>query len=167
MKFTRKMNDEDLIDKIVRLMQADDSADAPADAVQWSKNLFRTRAAAPRKSVVERVLAVLQLDLAPHKAVFGERSGAAAGARQMLFSAGDARIDLRIGKEGRLFKVSGQVLGDDFAGSEVRLSGDEKIFTTESNDLSEFVFEKIKKGKYTLTLQIRGKEIIIENIEID
>ncbi len=167
MKFTRKMNNEDLLNKIARLMQADDSADAPADAVQWSKNLFRTRAVEPQKSVVERILAVLQVDLAPNRAVFGERSASAADARQMLFAAGGLQIDLRIAKAGKVFRVTGQVLGEGFAGAAARFSNAEKKFTTELNELSEFAFEKISKGKYTLTLQIRGKEIIIENIEID
>lgn len=166
MKFTSKMNNEDLIDKIVQLMQADDSADAPAEAVRWSKNLFRTRAVEPKQSVVERVLAVLQLDLAPNKAVFGERS-AAAGSRQLLFAAGANRIDLRIARINKDFRVSGQVLGEGFAGAEVKLFNAEKTFSAKSNELSEFIFEKIAKGTYTLTLQIRGKEILIENIEID
>src|SRR5688572_15253748 len=75
MNFTGTMNNEDLLNKIVTLMQTDDSADAPADALLWSKNLFRSRRAAePQRSVVRRVLAVLQMDLSPGKTVFGERS---------------------------------------------------------------------------------------------
>ena len=167
MNFTRKMSNEDLIEKIVRLMQSDESSDAPTDSVRWSKNLFRIRAVEPKRSVVERVLAVLQIDLAPNKAVFGERSASVSGVRQMLFGAGESHVDLRIAHIGKGFKVSGQILGEDFAGAEARLSSAEKIFTTKSNELSEFVFEKIKKGQYTLSLQIRDKEIIIENIKID
>jgi hypothetical protein len=167
MNFTGKMSNEDLIKKIVRLMETDDSADAPKDAVLWSQNLFRSRVVEPKKSVVERILAVLQVDLAPNQAVFGERSASAEGARQMLFDAGAQQIDLRIAKSGKDFKVAGQVLGEGFSGAKAMLFNAEKKFTTESNELSEFLFEKIKKGKYTLTLQILGKEIIIENIVID
>ena len=167
MNFTEKMNNEDLINKIVRLMQTDDSADAPEDAVKWTKNLFRARAVEPKKSLVERVLAVLQVDLAPNKAVFGERSASARQARQMLFGAGDNQIDLRIAKVNKGFKVTGQILGASFAGAEVKLFNAEKTFTAKANELSEFVFEKISKGKYTLSLIFKDKEIIIENIIID
>jgi hypothetical protein len=167
MDFTGKMSNEDLIDKIVRLMQSDDSADAPADALRWSKNLFRSRLAEPKKSLVERVLGVLQLDLSPNKAIFGERSASAADVRQMLFSAGDHRIDLRIAKINKGFRVSGQVLGEGFDGAEAKIFNDKKTFSAKSNELSEFVFEKIAKDKYTLSLISKGKEILIENIKID
>jgi hypothetical protein len=167
MNFTRTMNNEDLINKIVELMQTDDSADAPADSIQWTKNIFRARAVEPKKSFGRQILAVLQMDLAPDKAVFGERSASAAGARQMLFGAGDDRVDLRITKVNKQFTVAGQVLGEDFAGAEARLFSDEKSFTVKSNELSEFVFEKISKGKYTLSLIFKDKEILVENIIID
>jgi hypothetical protein len=161
------MNNEDLLNKIVRLMQNDDSKDAPAETVRWSKNLFRTRAAEPKKSLVNKILAVLQIDLAPNKAVFGERSASASLSRQMLFDAGAQKIDLRITAVNKGFRVHGQVLGADFAGSEARIFNDEKSFTAKSNDLGEFSFEKISKGKYTLSLIFKDKEIIVENIEID
>jgi hypothetical protein len=167
MKLTGTMNNEDLLNKIVQLMQADDSADAPADAVKWTKNLFRTRAVEPKKSLVERVFGVLQVDLAPNKAVFGERSASSAQqTRQMLFSAGGNQIDLRIAQVNKGFKVTGQILGEDFAGAEVKLFDTEKTFTVKSNELSEFSFEKISKGTYTLSLIFKDKEIIIENIII-
>jgi hypothetical protein len=166
MKFTGKMNNEDLLNKIVKLIETDNSADAPADAIQWSKNLFRARAVEPKKSLVQRVLAVLQMDLVPGKAVLGERSATSSAARQMLFGAGEHQIDLRITKANKGFTVAGQVLGADFAGAEVRLFNESKNFTVKSNELSEFRFENILKGTYTLSLIFKDKEILVENIEI-
>jgi len=157
---------EDLLNKIVYLMQTDKSADAPADSLKWTKNLFRTRAIEPKKSLVQKVLAVLQMDLAPNKAVFGERSASASAARQMLFSAGDISIDLRITKAGNGFTIAGQILGTGFAGAEIELRSAERSFTVQTNELSEFGFDTIAKGKYTFSLTLRDKEIIIENIEI-
>jgi len=166
MNFAGKMNNEDLLKKIANLMQTDDSADAPEDAIRWSKNLFRARAARPEKSLVQKVLAVLQMDLSPNKAVFGERSASVSQARQMLFTAGDNQIDLRISPVNKGFKVSGQILGEDFAGADVKIFNANKIFTAKSNDLGEFAFEKISKGKYTLSLIFKDKEIVVENIKI-
>jgi len=160
------MNNEELLNKIVQLMQTDESKDAPADAVQWSKNLFRTRAVEPQKSIVRRVLAVLQMDLAPNKAAFGERSASASQVRQMLFTAGDAQIDLRIAKTGKNFKVTGQILSEAFVNAEIKLSTGEKSLTTSANELSEFRFENVVKGVYSLSLTSEKEEIILENIEI-
>lgn len=143
-------------------METDNSVDAPQDAVKWAKNIFRTRAIEPRKSLVQKVLAVLQMDLSPNKAVFGERSASSAQARQMLFSAGDISIDLRIAKGEKGFNLRGQILGEGFANCIVKL-GD---FETESNDLCEFSFTEIPNGNYDLTLQSDEKEIVIENLEI-
>jgi len=147
-------------------MQTDDSADAPAEAVKWTKNIFRTRVVEQPKSLVKKVLAVLQIDLAPNKAAFGERSASAGSARQLLFDAGEHQIDLRITGVNKGFRLNGQVLGAGFAGAEVKLFNAEKSLTVNSNDLSEFSFEKISKGTYTLSLTFVDKEIIIENIII-
>lgn len=167
MNFAGKMNNEDLLNKIVHLMQTDNSADAPTDSIQWSKNLFLSRAAAPKKSLVQKVLAVLQMDLSPDKAAFGERSASASAVRQMLFGAGDYQIDLRIAKVNKGFTVTGQILGADSADAEIKLFNDGKSFTAKINELSEFKFENISKDKYTLSLTFKDKEIVIESIEIE
>ncbi len=163
---TMKNKNEDLLNKIVYLMQTDKSADAPADSIKWTKNLFRTRAIEQKKSLVQKVLAVLQMDLSPNKAVFGERSASVSAARQMLFGAGDNSIDLRITKANVGFTITGQILGTGFAGAEIKLISSTKSFTSQTNELCEFRLENISKGKYTFALNIQDKEIIIENIEI-
>jgi len=153
---------ENLINKIVYLMETDDSIDAPGDSIKWAKNIFRTRSAQPSKSIVQKVLAVLQMDLLPNKAAFGERSASAAKSRRMLFQAGDNGIDLRISASGKDFALRGQILGEGFADCTIRL-GD---FETNSNELSEFSFFNIPGGKYDLTLQSGETEITIENLDI-
>ncbi|MBS1797878.1 MAG: hypothetical protein JSS81_28920 [Acidobacteria bacterium] len=168
MNLTGTMNNdnEKLLSQIVHLMQTDQSADAPADAVQWSKNLFRSRAAAPKKSVVQRIMAVLQMDLSPDQAAFGERS-ATASARQLLFAAGDYHIDLRIAASKKGATVSGQIIGEELAATRVGLEGPAGTLATEANEIGEFRFETVAKGVYDLSLTIADREIVVENIEID
>lgn len=162
-----KNNNEDLLNKIVHLMETDDSANAPEDSIAWTKNLFLSRAAEPKKSIVQKVLAVLQMDLSPDKAAFGERSASSASdVRQMLFGAGDYQIDLRIVQANKGFTVAGQILGEDFAGAEIAFFSGGKNFSAKTNELGEFRFENISKDKYTLSLTFKDKEIIIESIEI-
>ncbi len=156
-------NSDENIKRIINLMQLDDSKDAPTDAIKWSKNLFRTRAAEPKSSFVEKVLAVLQMDLAPNKAVFGERSASANRERQMLFEAGENKIDLRIAESEKGFTIKGQILGEDFENVSVKI-GDTETMT---NDLSEFRFENIKAGKYDLLIRTETKEIVLKGVELN
>lgn len=153
-------NDE-LIDKIVHLMRTDDSADAPTDAVKWAKNIFRTRAAEKKKSLVQKVLAVLQVDLSGGRAAFGERS-AASQIRQMFFQAGENAIDLRIAKTDAGLNLQGQILGEGFAGCAVKLGE----FETTANELGEFGFSGIPSGKYDLTLRADDREITAANLQL-
>src|ERR1044072_3629671 len=85
-----------LFNKAIAVMRADNSADAPADSIKWAKNLFRTRMTAPRQTVAQKILAVLQMDLSQMSPAFGERSASSAvGAAQMLFQAGENSVDRR------------------------------------------------------------------------
>lgn len=145
-------------------MQTDKSEDAPQDSIKWAKNIFRTRAVEQKKSFAQKVLAVLQMDLSPDKAAFGERSVSAAQARQMLFGAGENGIDLRITKtETDALNIHGQILGAGFANSTVKLGE----FETEANELSEFKFTEIPGGTYDLVFQTDAAEIVIENLNLD
>lgn len=163
---TMKNKNEDLLDKIVYLMQTDKSVDAPANSIKWTKDLFRTRAIEPERFLVQKIIAVLQMDLSPNKAVFGERSVSAAKARQMLFGAGSNSIDLRISRVKKGFTMTGQILGEGFAGAEIKLTKPERSHTSQTSELSEFKIENISGGKYTLSMNQNNQEIIIEDIEI-
>lgn len=164
MLLTMSMNNSEkqIIDEIISLMQRDDSVDAPQDAIKWSKNIFRTRAVAPKQSLVQKVLAVLQMDLSPNKVAFGERSASAAQEHQMLFSAGENGIDLRIKEGEKDFSVRGQVLGEGFAGAIVKF-GD---FETVASELGEFSFTGIPGGEYDMTLKMGETEITIKELQI-
>lgn len=158
------MNNENekLINRIVYLMQTDDSADAPADSIKWTKNLFRTRAAQPEKSFAQKILAVLRIDLSGAQPAFGERSASASAARQMLFQAGENAVDLRIAETENGLNLNGQILGEGFANCTVRLGE----FETTAGELSEFGFTGIPAGNYALVLQAADKEIVIEDLNL-
>jgi hypothetical protein len=149
---------DNLIEKIVYLMEKDKSFDAPKDAIQWSKNIFKTRAIEPKKSFISKVFAVLKLDLAGGQPVFGERSGSASSLRQMLFQAGENSVDLRLSNG----ELKGQILGEGFGNAEVKLGE----FVTMTNELSEFKFSNVPTGKYDLVLKSGEREVVIEGLEV-
>lgn len=157
------MNKEDdpTINKIIRLMRTDESVDAPVDAIRWSKNIFRARAVEPKKSVIEKVFAVLQMDLSPDRAAFGERSASASQARQMFFQAGENALDIRIVKTGQDFNLHGQILGEGFANAAVKFGE----FVTACSENGEFKLE-IPIGSYNLSVKGGEKEIIVEELQL-
>lgn len=155
-------NNDQTIAEIMRLMQTDKSVDAPADAIRWSKNIFRARVVEPKKSIVEKILAVLQMDLSPNRAAYGERSASPTQARQMLFQAGENALDIRITRAEQGFNLHGQILGEGFANCAVKLGE----FKTTANDISEFMLAKIPTGIYNLSVQSGKKEIVVEDLEI-
>ena len=143
-------------------MQTDKLEPAPADANNWSKNIFRSRAIEPRTSMVDRVLAVLRIDLTAGTPAFGERSGTPSMVRQLLFDAGRNSIDLRVGDSDDGLTVQGQVLGEGFAGALVSLGE----FETRANEMSEFKFTGLPKGTYSLAVQSENQEIVIGTLEV-
>lgn len=166
MNFAGKMNNEEYLNGIIHLMQTDTSVDAPASAITWSKNIFRGRATQPKQSLVQRIFAVLQMDLSPNQAAFGERSAGSDVKRQLLFMAGDNGVDIRVVGIGSIYRLNGQILGEGYDNAEVTLAGDGVSFTTKASELSEFKFENVSAGKYSLTVQVAGKEISVESIEL-
>lgn len=148
-------------------MQRDDSVDAPADSIRWASNLYRTRVSEPKKSFVQKIAAVLQMEIAPNKAAFGERSASASQVRQMLFKAGDNAIDLRIEPKDKAFSVRGQILGEGLGEAEIILSNDSQNFKSRSNELSEFGFENVMAGQYELIISSETVEISLKTIVIE
>src|SRR5687768_4339611 len=118
------MSTEKKLQHIVDLMQRDDSTDAPADVVRWATNLFKRRASEPKKSLIKKLVAVVQMEIAPSKPAFGERSAAVSSVRQVLYRAGDSAIDVRIEPAKRGFNLHAQILGSDFSGAAVILFED-------------------------------------------
>jgi hypothetical protein len=156
--------DDKRLNEIVRLMERDDSTDAPADSIKWAKNLYRTRAAKP--SMVKRLVASLQIDLAPGKAAFGERSAGSGTARQMLFNAGENAIDLRITEAAGRVSIQGQMLGEGFHAGEMTVSSSKFEGTFRLDEMGQFRIGNIEKGVYTLAFRSEVREIVIEEIEV-
>ena len=166
MPSNNKTKADERIDEIIRLMQRDDSIEAPESLVKWAHNLFRSRVAQPKQSLLHKVIAVLRADLLPDRAAFGERSTSASGIRQMLFEAGDNAIDLRIGKTAKGLSVHGQILGDGFEGSEIALKGQDVSFETRSDELSEFRFDAVPSGSYSLRIRKDEVEIVVDEMKL-
>ena len=153
------------IEHILQRMLNDRSTDAPADAVQFARNIYRTRVVEPKPSIIQRVLAVMQVDLAPNRAAFGERGAAGSQARQMLFDAGENAVDLRVTVVDDRFDVRGQILGDGFENGVIEIASTENLIKVKIDAKSGFTFSGLSAGTYDLTIHGRDADIVLENIE--
>lgn len=152
------------LETAVGLMRRDDSADAPQEAYQFARNLFRTRKGFVPQSetLTQKILANLKLDLSALAPAFSERSGAVSDERQMLFEAGEFDIDLRVRKAAEGFAVNGQVLGDVPASSRVRLQNEQSAFEVAVGETGEFSFDHVPAGVFSLHLLLGEIEVVSE-----
>lgn len=159
------------LQRVTQLMRVDDSTDAPRDVLFNTVGMFRTlRATEKAPSLVRRILATLNFDSGSQMLAFGVRSGQAAPARQLLFSAGDVSVDLRLARGGEGWTISGQVLGPCDGGGRVELmlaDATEATTGAELNDLCEFVLlPPVKAGVYTLRLRLDETEVEIPELDL-
>lgn len=153
----------------IKLMQSDRSSDAPPEALNFARNLFRAdkRFAAGSRSAGSRILATLKLNVAPFAPVFDERSASASAERQMLFDAGEYDVDLRIRANDKDFNLLGQILGELTGQISLKLQSSDFTGETSVSEIGEFKIENVPAGNYDLTLQIGEAEIVISDLTVE
>lgn len=154
---------------LAALMRADTTEDAPPALVSDAVRMFRARRAqAGEPGLLRRLVAALSFDSSSLTPAFGVRSGQAAPARQMLFSAGDIDVDLRLAPGAEGWTVSGQVLGP-CAGGDVELVGDDGSTAARAslNELCEFtLLPPTPDGAYALRLRFDRTEVEIPELSL-
>lgn len=158
--------DEKNIEKIINLMLSDDSIDASSRDVEWAKNLSRAWGLNSTPSLIRRIIAVLAQELSVDQPVFGERSASPAVARQMLFTADEYAIDLRLTSSTEGVNIHGQILGGQCEGAQVKLYNDDFSHETVIDESDEFRIDNLPNGTYTLVLNSDKVEIILNDLEI-
>jgi len=159
------------LEVVTGLMRTDESVDAPRDVLASAVSLFASRRRTTERapSIVGRLLATLTFDSARAAPAFGVRSGrAATAARQLIFSAGESDIDLRLARVGEGWAVSGQVLGE-CAGGSVEIEGagaDPARAEAALNELCEFSLPPVPEGSYNLLLRLPGVEVQIPELDL-
>ena len=155
---------------LAALMRADTSEDAPAALVADVVRMFRARrpAEASEPGLLRRLVAALTFDSSSLTPAFGVRSGQAAPARQLLFSAGDHDVDLRLAPGSEGWTVSGQVLGTCHGGEVELVSADGSLVARAAlNELCEFtLLPPTPDGTYALRLRLDDAEIEIPELSL-
>lgn len=134
--------------------------DAPEAVIQRAIGVWSAPArpaAAP--GLRERVLAVLSFDSAGVSPLAVGRRSAGEDMRQLLFSAGERDIDLRVSPAGGgRWRVAGQVFGPDTAGR-ARVQVGEVVAECAWNDLAEWQVDALPAGDCCVVLSSDGWEI--------
>jgi hypothetical protein len=152
---------------VIGVMRSDRTEEVPSHVIQRAERLLRQRRPIPtperQPSLPQRILAVLRFDSFQQPA-FGLRSGKPI-ARQLLFSAGDSDIDLRIAPSNGDWQITGQVLGPT-AGGQATLIGSQIEHTVTFNELNRFQLPAVAAGLYTLRLHLGGTEVDITDLSL-
>ena len=158
------------LERLTSLMRTDTSTDAPRDVISNAVRLFGGRRGAAgdeSPGLLRRVVAALTFDSSTQSPAFGLRSGLAAPARQLLFSAGDFDVDLRLAAGGEGWTVSGQVLGPCDGGEVEVMAGEGPgVARADLNELCEFTLPPVPEGVYTLRLRAGGVEVEITELSL-
>jgi hypothetical protein len=145
---------------LIVTMKSDRAADAPRDVLLSAINIFR-----PRESPLRRVVAILTFDSRSASPAFGMRSVRTAS-RQMLYSAQETDLDLRVTVQNDECIVSGQVIRDGCTGGIVEISGATASSEANLSELCEFTLPAVPVGNYSLTIRMLDLEIEIPELEL-
>jgi hypothetical protein len=153
------------LEQVLGLMTTDTATDAPRDVLAYALSIFSDYAREP--SLLRRIVAALSFDSSSNLApAFGVRSGQTTS-RQLLYSAEENDIDLRITPEQENWIVAGQVLGEDCVGGRIELEGRSgELTAVHLNDLCEFTLPPVPAGSYTVRLRLGNVEVEIPQLEL-
>jgi hypothetical protein len=146
---------------LVVMMKTDASVDAPADLLRSAINTFSPK----RKTPVRRIIAVLTFDSRNVRPAFGMRSIRTAS-RQLLYSAQETDLDLRISVQNEECILSGQIIREGCHGGLVEISGATGSAAAALNELCEFTLPPIPVGNYSLKVRMPDVEIEIPELDL-
>jgi hypothetical protein len=146
---------------LVVMMRTDAAEDAPAGLVLSAIDTFPP----DRQPPVRRIIAVLTFDSRSAGSAFGLRS-VRATSRQLLYSAQDTDLDLRITVQNDECVVTGQIIRDGCVGGRVEISGETGSAAATLNELCEFALSPLPRGNYSLKVRMPDVEIEIPDLDL-
>jgi anti-sigma factor RsiW len=149
---------------VMGLMRTDKSQDAPRDVLNYAITLFQQKPAR-EPSLIRRLVATLTFDSMTTAPAFGVRSGQTQS-RQLLFSAEENDIDLRITSVNNEWIVTGQILRPDCVGGRVEMEGATGAAAAVLNELCEFTLPAVPAGNYSLRVKMADIEVEVPELQL-
>lgn len=149
------------LEHVIVMMRSDTADDAPADLLRSVIDSFSPEGQTP----VRRIVAVLTFDSRNAGSVFGMRSIRTAS-RQLLYSAQDTDLDLRVTVQNEECILSGQIIRENCTAGRVEVSGVTGSASATLNELCEFTLPPIPAGNYSLKVRMADVEIEIPELDL-
>jgi hypothetical protein len=149
------------LQQLILTMKSDKTKDVPRDVLTSAINIFSQQ----KRSPLRRIVALLTFDSRSAGPAFGMRS-LRATSRQMLYSAEEIDLDLRITVQNDECILSGQVICEGCARAHVEISGIAGRSEATLNEECEFTLAPIPVGNYSLTVTMLDLQIEIPELEL-
>jgi len=147
--------------QLVLMMRSDTATDAPRDVLMSAIHIFSPQ----RQRPLRHIIATLIFDSRNAGPAFGMRS-VYRSSRQLLYSAQETDLDLRITIQNEECVVAGQVIREGCVGGLVEISGATGSVEAILNELCEFTLPAIPVGNYSLRVTMSDVEIEIPELEL-
>jgi hypothetical protein len=149
------------LQQVILTMKSDTSKDAPRDVLYSAINIFSPARRAP----LRHIIAILTFDSRLAGPAYGIRS-VRSTSRQLLYSAQETDLDLRVTVQNDECIVTGQVIRADCVSGQVEISGDAGAATASFNEVCEFTLPAIPVGNYSLRIKMPDVQIEIPELEL-
>lgn len=150
------------LQQLILTMKSDTAPDAPRDLLQSAINIFSPEG---QPSSLRQLIAVLTFDSRHAGPAYGIRS-LRSSSRQLLYSAQETDVDLRITVQNDECIVAGQVIRDGCHGGQVEISGDAGSAAASLNEVCEFTLPAIPLGNYSLRVKMPDVQIEIPELAL-
>ncbi|HEV8167974.1 MAG TPA: hypothetical protein VGP59_01475 [Pyrinomonadaceae bacterium] len=149
------------LQQVIFTMKTDTGPDAPRDLLHSAINIFSPE----KRSPLRHIIAILTFDSRVAGPAYGIRS-LRSSSRQLLYSAQDTDLDLRVTVQNDECIVTGQVIRADCVNGQVEISGDAGSATASLNEVCEFTLPAIPLGNYALRINMPDVQIEIPELEL-
>jgi len=149
------------LQQVIFTMKTDTGPDAPRDLLHSAINIFSPE----KRSPLRHIIAILTFDSRIAGPAYGIRS-LRSSSRQLLYSAQETDLDLRVTVQNDECIVAGQVIRADCVNGQVEISGDAGTATASLNEVCEFTLPAIPVGNYALRINMPDVQIEIPELEL-
>ena len=158
-----------LLRKVFDTVNSDHTTPPPASVLKRAIDIPLTNPKSPQPGTLQRLIAALSFD--SHLQLSSALTRGASRERQMLFSAENMDIDLKITPARGNHDLLGQVMGEqagNVASAFVSLQSNsgQILRATETDSLGQFAFREISSGVYDLIFDLQTQEIAVNGLEV-
>jgi hypothetical protein len=158
-----------LMRKVFETVNHDHTTPPPAAVLKRAVDIPLTHPRAPQPGTWQRLVATLSFD--SHLQLSSALTRGSSRERQMLFSAEQVEIDVKISPAGGSHDLLGQIMGEqseNITSAFVSLQSSTGQFwkATETDSLGQFAFHEISSGVYDLIFDLETQEIAVHGLEV-